>query len=255
MVYSIVSEQLNYATTNLKESNPMKHIVYIMCLLFALQSHADELDSIIGSFAVESIDAVIVQVIAESGKPTVRYEGRYRAYKHNMRIDYNKPFSQIVIVKEGNLQWYYPDTKELWVMQNMNGPVTHPFAQFFAFRDRIVIKSKEDTYYGFFKRAYRYILMDTETGTKIELIIDKHKGYPIKKITYTKDNVEIMRELYEDYANINNIWFPTTVEVVARTHSGTTRNVTRYYNVHLNVKIAPDIFIMQMPKGVRVKHM
>lgn len=257
VVCSIVSEQLKYATTNLNEFTPMKHIVFIICLLFtfALQSHADELDNIINNFAVESIDAVIVQVIAESGKPTVRYEGRYRAYKHNMRIDYNKPFQQIVIVKEGNLQWYYPDTKELWTMQNMNAPLTHPFSQFLSFKDRIVIKSKEDTYYGFFKSAYRYLLLDSDTGTTIELIIDKHKGYPVKKITYTKDKIEIMRELYEDYAYINNIWFPTTVEVVGRTHSGITRNVTRYYNVHLNVKVAPDIFNLQLPKGVRVKHM
>ncbi|NMB64614.1 MAG: hypothetical protein GYA16_07065 [Spirochaetes bacterium] len=233
----------------------MKHVVYVICLLFSIQSFADELDSIINNFAVESIDATIVQVIAETGKPTVRYEGRYRAYKQNLRIDYSKPFSQIVIVKEGKLQWYYPESKELWVMQNMSAPVTHPFAQFFAFKDRIVIKSKENTYYGFFKRAYRYILVDTTTRTTIELIIDKHNGYPIKKITYTADNVEIMRELYEDYMFVNNVWFPATVEVIARTHSGTTRNVTRYYNVHLNVTIQPDIFTMQIPKGVTVKHM
>lgn len=233
----------------------MKHVVLIICLLFTLQTQADELASIISNFSVQSIDALIVQVIAETGKPTVRYEGRYRAYKHNMRIDYNKPFSQIVIVKEGNLQWYYPDTKELWTMQNMNAPVAHPFAQFFAFKDRIVIKSKENTYYGFFKRAYRYMLMDTDTGTTIELLIDKHKGYPVQKIIYTADNIEIMRELYEDYIYMNNIWFPTTVEVIARTHSGTTRNVTRYYNVHLNIPVSPDIFILHLPKGVRIKHM
>lgn len=233
----------------------MKHVVLIICLLFTLQTQADELASIISNFSVQSIDALIVQVIAETGKPTVRFEGRYRAYKHNMRIDYNKPFSQTVIVKEGNLQWYYPDTKELWTMQNMNALVAHPFAQFFAFKDRIVIKSKENTYYGFFKRAYRYMLMDTDTGTTIELLIDKHKGYPVRKIIYTADNIEIMRELYEDYIYMNNIWFPTTVEVIARTHSGTTRNVTRYYNVHFNIQVSPDIFILHLPKGVRIKHM
>lgn len=233
----------------------MKHVVYVICLLFSIQSFADELDSIINNFAVESIDATIVQVIAETGKPTVRYEGRYRAYKQNLRIDYSKPFPQIVIVKESNLQWYYPESKELWVMQNMSAPVTHPFAQFFAFKDRIVIKSKENTYYGFFKRAYKYILIDTTTKTRIEVIVDKHNGYPVKKITFTDNNVEIMREQYEDYAYINNVWFPTTVEVVARTRNGITRNITRYYDVHLNMKIQPDIFILQLPKGVRAKQM
>lgn len=233
----------------------MKHIVYIICVLFAIHTQADDLNDIIHNFKVESIDAAIVQVIAETGKPPVRYEGRYRAYKHNMRIDYTRPFTQIVIVKDGNLQWYYPDTKELWTMQNMNAPVTHPFAQFLAFKDRIVIKSKEDTYYGFFKRAYRYILEDVATGTKIELLIDRKKGYPLKKITYTAQNIEIMRESYEDYTNIDNIWFPTTVEVTARTHNGTTRNVTRYYNVHLNVKFTSDIFTLQLPKDVRAKQM
>ncbi len=234
----------------------MKHVVYSICILVCtLQLRADELDSIVANFAVESIDATIVQVIAETGKTAVRYEGRYRAYKQNMRIDYNKPFSQIVVVNKGNLQWYYPNTKELWTMQNMNAPVTHPFAQFFDFKDRIVIKSKEDTYYGFFKKAHRYLLIDTTTGTKIELIVDAHTRYPVKKIIYTADNTEIMRELYEDYIYINDIWFPTTVEVIARTYNGTTRNITRYYNVHLNVKISPDIFILQLPKGVRAKHM
>ncbi len=233
----------------------MKHAVYIICLLFAMQSSADEIDSIINNFAVESIDATIVQVIAETGKPRIRYEGRYRAYKQNMRIDYSKPFPQIVIIKGGNLQWYYPESKELWVMHDMNAPVTHPFAQFFAFKDRIVIKKRENTYYGFFKSAYRYILVDTATQTTIELVIDKQKRYPVKKITYTADNIEIMQELYEDYMYINTVWFPATVEVIARTHNGTTRNVTRYYNVHLNVKVPPDIFTLQVPKGVRVKHM
>lgn len=233
----------------------MKHIVFCICLLFTIQSRANELDKIISNFAVESIDATIVQVVAETGKPTMRYEGRYRAYKQNMRIDYTRPFSQIVIVKDGNLQWYYPDTKELWTMQNMNAPITHPFAHFFAIKDRIVIKSKEDTYYGFFKRAYRYILEDITTGTKIELLIDKKKGYPVKKITYTAHDIEIMRELYEDYVYIHNIWFPTTVEVTARTHSGTTRNITRYYNIYLNMKLPADIFTLQLPKGVKAKQM
>jgi outer membrane lipoprotein-sorting protein len=233
----------------------MKRTVYIICLLFSIQSSADTIDSIIHNFAVESIDATIVQVIAETGKPTIRYEGRYRAHKQNMRIDYSKPFPQIVIVKEGNLEWYYPQSKELWVMQNISAPVTHPSAQFIAFKDRIVIKSKENTFYGFFKRAYRYILEDSITKTIIELIVDAQKGYPVKKITSTADNVEIMREQYEDYKYIHNIWFPTTVEVIARTHTGTTRNVTRYYNVHLNVKVPPDIFTLQLPKGVTVKHM
>lgn len=233
----------------------MKHIVIFVCLLFTIQSRANELDGIISNFSVESMDATIVQVVAETGKPTVRYEGRYRAHKQNMRIDYTRPFPQIVIVKDGNLQWYYPDTKELWTMQKMNAPVTHPFAQFFVFKDRIVIKSKENTFYGFFKRAYRYILEDITTGTKIELLIDKKIGCPVKKITYTSQNIEIMRESYEDYVYIHNIWFPTTVEVTARTHSGTTRNVTRYYNVYLNVKIPADIFTLQLPKGVKAKQM
>ncbi|MEW6525824.1 MAG: hypothetical protein AB1444_04055 [Spirochaetota bacterium] len=233
----------------------MKRTIYIICLLFSIQSSADTIDCIIHNFAVESIDATIVQVIAETGKPTIRYEGRYRAHKQNMRIDYSKPFPQIVIVKEGNLEWYYPQSKELWVMQNVSAPVTHPFAQFIAFKDRIVIKSKEKTYYGFFKRAYRYILEDSITKTIIELIVDAQKGYPVKKIISTANNVEIMREQYEDYNYIHNIWFPTTVEVIARTHTGTTRNVTRYYNVHLNVKVPPDIFTLQLPKGVTVKHM
>ncbi len=87
------------------------------------------------------------------------------------------------------------------------------------------------------------------------MIVDAQKGYPVKKITSTANNVEIMREQYEDYKYIHNIWFPTTVEVIARTHTGTTRNVTRYYNVHLNVKVPPDIFTLQLPKGVTVKHM
>lgn len=233
----------------------MKHIVIFVCLLFTIQSRANELDEIISNFIVESIDASIVQVIAETGKPTIRYEGRYRAWKQNMRIDYSKPFPQIVIIKDGSLQWYYPDIKELWTMKNMNAPVTHPFAQFFAFKDRIIIKSKEDTYYGFFKKAYRYILEDITTGTKIELLIDKKKGFPVKKITYTSQNIEIMRESYEDYLYIHNIWFPATVEVTARTHNGITRNITHYYNVHLNVKINAEIFTLQLPKGVKAKQM
>ncbi|MCX8123088.1 MAG: hypothetical protein N3F66_02870 [Spirochaetes bacterium] len=233
----------------------MKYLVYGICLLFSIQSFGNELDTILNNFAVESIDAAIVQVIAETGKPTERYEGRYRAYKQYMRIDYSKPFAQIVIVKEGNLQWYYPDTKELWTMKNINAPVTHPFMQFDYLKDRIIITRKENTYYGFFNRAYRYILHDSTTATKIELVIDKQNGYPVKKITRTAQGVEIMQEVYEDYIYIHNIWFPTTVEVTARTYNGITRNVTRYYNVQLNVKFAPDIFNLQLPKGVKVKQM
>jgi outer membrane lipoprotein-sorting protein len=233
----------------------MKNLVLVVLLLLSGQTDTDELQKLFHNFNVQSIDASIVQVIAETGKETQRYEGRYRAYNDCMRIDYSKPFQQIVIVNGGKLLWYYPDTKELWTMSQGNVPAVHPYAQRDILNERIVVKSKKKVWYGFFNSGYRYTLFDSKTGVTLELTIDKDKGYPVKKITYTAQSIEVMRELYSDYTLIHGIWFPATVEVIARTHTGTTRNVTRYYNVILNGNVSTDIFTLQLPKGVRAKTM
>ena len=77
----------------------MKNLVLVVLLLLSGQTDTDELQKLFHNFNVQSIDASIVQVIAETGKETQRYEGRYRAYNDCMRIDYSKPFRQIVIYK------------------------------------------------------------------------------------------------------------------------------------------------------------
>lgn len=233
----------------------MKNIVFAVLLLLPLQTHTADLDKLLRNFNISSIDASIVQVIAETGREPQRYEGRYRAYKESMRIDYTKPFPQIVIVNKGKLLWYFPETKELWTMEQGNVPTAHPFYQLEALKERISIKSKDRVFYGFFNAGYRYTLFDSVSKTTIELTIDREKGYPVKKTVYTARSIEIMRELYSGYAYIQNVWFPTIVEVTARTQSGTTRNVTRYDNVILNSKIPPDVFTLKLPKGVRTKRM
>ncbi len=127
----------------------MKKFVLVVLLLLSGQTDSDELQKLFHNFNVQSIDASIVQVIAETGKETQRYEGRYGHYNDCMRLDYSKPFRQIVIVN-----W----RKALVVlfliqraMDNVTGECSCCTSVCAAciLNERIVVKVKE-VWYGFF---------------------------------------------------------------------------------------------------------
>ncbi len=209
--------------------------------------------------AIKTIDARISQHIIETGKETALYEGRYRARGNTMlRVDYDAPEPQVVLVKDGALQWYYPEAGQLYYMdtpgasgQKGNVPSVNPLQELLNKRaDRFTIEYDGIHLYGLFRRARCFIMKDNRQGTTLEIWLQQDTLVPIRKIVRDRSGRELVRETYEKYEKINGILFPRRVEVVARTREGMVRNITGYSRVQLNKPLDKGIFTLELPKDV-----
>lgn len=209
--------------------------------------------------AIKTIDARISQHIIESGKETELYTGRYRASGNSMlRVDYRTPEPQVVLVKDGKLQWYYPEAGQLYYMdtpgssgQKGNVPSVNPLQELLNKRaDRFTIEYDGIHLYGLFRRARCFIMRDNIQGTTLEIWLHRNTLVPIRKIVRHRSGRELVRETYEKYEKIDGILFPGRVEVVARTRQGVVRNITDYSRVQLNKPLDKGVFTLELPKDV-----
>jgi len=223
-------------------------------------NHAALLEKAIQRYqAIKTIDARITQHIIESGKETELYKGRYRARGNSMlRVDYDTPEPQVVLVKDGSLQWYYPEAGQLYYMdtpgpssQNGNVPSVNPLQELLNKRaDRFTIEYEGIHLYGLFRKARCFIMKDNRQGTTLEIWLHNDTLVPIRKIVCDRSGRELVRETYENYEKIDGILFPGRVEVLARTRDGIVRNITVYSRVQLNKPIDKGIFTLELPKDV-----
>jgi len=223
-------------------------------------NHAALLEKAIQRYqAIKTIDARITQHIIESGKETELYKGRYRARGNSMlRVDYDTPEPQVVLVKDGSLQWYYPEAGQLYYMdtpgpsaQNGNVPSVNPLQELLNKRaDRFTIEYEGIHLYGLFRKARCFIMKDNRQGTTLEIWLHNDTLVPIRKIVCDRSGRELVRETYENYEKIDGILFPGRVEVVARTREGVVRNITGYSRVQLNKPLDKGIFTLELPKDV-----
>lgn len=214
------------------------------------------------SSRIKSIDADIIQYLSTPEHSKEVYKGRYRGIASGkLRIDYTIPSTQIVLNDNNNLYWYYPKDKILYQIGrrvNLSSRLkVNPLQEFInknfdrRFRTRYLGKH----IYGFFIIAHQFVIEDCETGSIIDLWFDAKKRVILAKIVKDRYGREIMKEIYGDYKKIRNIYFPTRVDVFARTASGITRNTTTYKNVRLNYKISDKIFNIKFPEDIKRRYL
>jgi outer membrane lipoprotein-sorting protein len=107
--------------------------------------------------------------------------------------------------------------------------------------------------YGFFKFVHQFAVRDNKNGNTTDIYVDAKKLVVLSKITKDAQGMEIIKEIYEDYKNINDILVPARVNVFARAAAGVIRNTTEYSDIKLNYGIPDAIFRLNLPAGVEKK--
>ena len=239
----------------------LKQFVFLFFLLLPSILIASGSDSllekiIIRQNRIKTIDCTINQLIYEKNE-VVSYQGRYRANASGkFRIDYTMPSSQTVINTAKALYWYIPEDNNLYIIPSRDaGLSANPAVNISGFikkiDDRLKINYSGFHFYGFFKIAHRFIIIDSSHGNRIEFITDAGNYTIIEKRVRDRDGKEIIREVYGDYSLVQNELFPRRVDVFARTESGLTRSISKYSDISLNGPVPDSIFFMKVPKNVR----
>lgn len=210
---------------------------------------------------IKTVEADIIQYIDTPGNSAEVYKGRYRADRRGrFRIDYKTPSTQIVVNNGKSLYWYYPKDKLLYKIGRraniMRSPKISPlkeFAKNFEKNFRIEYLGKQ--LYGFFKIAHQFVISDKKGRLVTDIWVDVKKKVILAKIITDKDGDEVMKELFQEYKKIKNIFFPSRIDVYARTAGGITKNITKYNNVNLNSPFRNNIFKLNFPSDVKVRHL
>ncbi|MDY6933677.1 MAG: outer-membrane lipoprotein carrier protein LolA [Spirochaetota bacterium] len=210
---------------------------------------------------INTIDAEIVQYIYTPEHYREIFKGRYRAdSNYRFRIDYTFPQKQIIMNNGGRLIWYYPTEKILYRVSKGDS-ISHqsninPLREYEKnFDKQYEVNYRGRNLYGFFKMAHQFVIRDKKRGLITDIKVDTKKMVILTKIVKGRDGIEIMKEQYHGYKKIGNIYFPSRIEVYARTANGITSNITEYNNVQLNYAITDQVFHIDFPKDIRIKYL
>lgn len=202
-----------------------------------------------------TIDCSIEQIIYEKGK-IEKFSGRYRSNnKGCMRIDYSEPEPQTVISTEKRILWYFPNDSTLYVIGD---DILNSEKKILPKLPTSSLRSSFTPHYigtwpfGFFTLAHHFIFKDVQRKLQLEIAIATNDLRLLRKRVCTDDGVEIMKEMYSDYQNIEGIPFPRRIDVFARTKSGYVRSISYYRNVNINMPLPSNMCIIKVPKKTRI---
>lgn len=213
------------------------------------------------SSRIKTIDAEIVQYIKEPGQPSELFNGRYRAdNKGRFRIDYHYPFRQIVININDLLYWYYPDKKLLYHFGDKSGftqnAKLNPLTEFLKdFEKNFSVVYLGIHFYGIFTRAHHFLINNRKMDYNVNLWVEVKRKVVTAKVIRNKRGIELLKEIYTGYHSVDGIYFPSRIDVFARSKNGITRNSTRYNSIKLNRKLSGRIFKITFPPDVRNRYL
>ena len=196
---------------------------------------------------IKSIDADIEQYIKRPGHPVELFKGHYRAESTgSFRIDYHTPSRQRVIFRHKTLYWYYPEDKLLYQFgggrKHPGSTKFNPLSEFSNNLERnFTVHYLGKHIYGLFSIVHQYI--------------DKKRKVVRSKIYRNKLGKEIIKEIYEGFHKIGDIYFPTRIDVFAKAPNGVTRNTTYYKNIKLNRKFLKKVFMISVPGDVKRRYL
>lgn len=238
----------------------------VFILLFELPAYTDASEFfkeiLKANSRIHTIDSDIVQYITTSRHSTEIFKGRYRAdIKGRLRIDYNVPDKQIVLNNGRILLWYYPDDGILYQIGSNENPASGPsISPLKEYMYREFEKMYSVTYlgkhlYGFFNTAHQFVVKNIKDGSSTDIWIDSKNNIILAKIVRDENNIEIIKEIYGSHRIINDICFPTRMDVFTRTSEGNVQSTTEYSNVRLNYDIKDNVFEIKFPKDIIRKYL
>ncbi len=209
-----------------------------------------------------SIDAEIIQYINTPEHSREVFKGKYIADNSGrFRIDYSAPSRQIVLNDGKILHWYYPEENVLYIIGNdktsRENPKINPLQEFRSeqFTEQFQVDYSGKHLYGFFKWAYKFIVKDRKNNLAIHIEVDSKSKVVLSKVVKDIAGAEIIKEVYDGYERIKEVYVPGQIDVYARTNTGIARNTTKYSNIRLNYTIPDTMFKMKFPKNVKKKYL
>ncbi len=209
---------------------------------------------------VASIKADITQIVYEK-KIEKQYRGIYQASSDGrFRVDYYSPERQVLICGKNRIEWYYPAEKILYILNRKHAGSLDTLRKLQGPGSKMLQKSIKVKYLGkhligFFVSAHLFSIKNRKDATTTLLWIDAKKYVILKRIVKNKSGYEIVKETYSRYKKIKNIYIPSKVNVLTRTKSGTTQNITLYKAIILNKKIHAAIYKINYPKNINVRNL
>ena len=249
-------------------NNPIKScliLCFSVCAVVLNSTYADNFslfrEIVKVNSRVNSLDADIIQYIITPDHSKETFKGKYRADKNGrFRIDYTTPSRQIVLNDGKSIYWYYPDVKILYKIGSKdrlhNSSKINPLNEFTRdFKRNFQLNYLGKHLYGFFKIAHQFVLEDKKRGLVTDIWVDTRKKVILAKIVKDREGREIIKELYGGYKRIGKIYFPSRIDVYARSIKGVSRNTTEYNNVHLNYRIPERLFKIKFPKDIKIRYL
>ncbi|MBN2402572.1 MAG: DUF4292 domain-containing protein [Spirochaetes bacterium] len=239
-----------------------------LAIISVLSASADEADLslfneiIKANMGIISIDAEIVQYITTPDHSKEIFKGRYKADNQGrFRIDYTAPSKQTVLNNGRALYWYFPDDNILYILENGNAGrkdlKVNPLQEFLnknlSNQFKVIYRGKH--FYGFFKTAHEFIVKDNKNELNFNIRVDAKTKMLISKIITNITGQEIIKEIYENHKKIKNIFFPSTIDIYARTDKGITRNTTEYSKIRLNYSVPDSLFEKKFPENAKKKYL
>ena len=240
-----------------------KVLLIFFIKLLALPAFADDaaFKKIINDYlSVRTIKATIVQHIYPEDGSTEIFSGNYfAASKGFIRIDYLKPESQVIVVNNSGLYWYYTDRKLLFQSEKKNGESSSiPLLMNAVPVDslnNIEVANDGIRFYSLFKMAEVYTITSKINKTRMTLWIDPVVKIIKRKIILDESGREMIKEEYTSHAFIGGVYIPSRIELTARTASGVIQTVTEYSNIVINSRIDRDMFEFKVTSEMKVRMM
>jgi outer membrane lipoprotein-sorting protein len=233
--------------------------IILSAVLSPLYGEVPELRKIIEDYlSVNTIKASITQYIyLENGSVEVFSGNYFAASKGFIRIDYLRPESQVIVVNDSGLFWYYTDRKILFLSEkNGGGTDTVPVLMNIVPPEslqNIEVNYEGIKFYSLFKMAEVYSITSKKNKTKLILWIDPLLKIIKRKYILDETGREMIKEDYPEHTNINGIYIPSTIELKARTSAGVVHTVTEYSNITVNSKIDKDLFRFKITPEMKVR--
>jgi len=234
-------------------------VLIITATSWPLSADVQDFKKIIEDYlSVNTVKASITQHIYMVDGSVEVFSGNYfAASKGFIRIDYTRPESQVIVVNDSSLFWYYSGRKLLFLSEKKSDESGSIPALLSAVPDDglkdVEVVSEGRRFYSLFKTADVYSVTSKRNKTKMVLWIDPFIKIIRRKYILDESGHEMMKEDYTDYAVINGIYIPSRIELKARTSDGVVHTVTEYSGIIINSRIDRELFKFKITPEMKVR--
>jgi outer membrane lipoprotein-sorting protein len=240
-------------------------IAVLFCCVNLLS--ADELQNILAKLKSneESLKTCRGSIIQTTilGRNKKKFSGKFYFQKPDkVKIEYDKPFDQIIVSNDEKFWQYVPSQKIVRVAKwseldisekpqldfglNILGLLSQDYA--LELKGDAELDGRETILI----KAIPNVKTEVKNISKISIWISKDFLMPLKFEIYDESDNVLGWVMYENYKDYSGVMFPQKIHMWNRLSSGHIFNHITYKNVDINKSIAQNIFNFVPPKDIKV---